>query len=209
MRVLVACEESQAVTIAFRAAGHEAYSCDIKPCSGGHPEWHYERDVFEVINFGWDMMIAHPDCTYLCNSGVCHLDTDPGRWKKLFAAADFFVRLMDADIPKICIENPIPHKYALRLIGRKYDQLIQPYHFGHLEMKATCYWLKRLPPLVNTTDLKYQTSQLPKSESQRIHYMSPGPERATLRSRTFSGVAAEKARQWGTDLNHDLFEGIA
>lgn len=202
MRVLVACEESQAVCIAFRNAGHEAYSCDILPCSGGHPEWHIQDDVLKHLNDGWDLMIAHPTCTYLANSGVCWLwnkDGSPNddRWENMSDGIEFFKRLLNADIPLIAVENPIPHKYANELIGRKYDQLIQPYQFGHPESKATCLWLNGLPKLQPTNDVKEIWKQLPKSEAQRIHYMSPGPERAKLRSKTFHGIAAAMAEQWG------------
>ena len=201
MKILVACEESQTVTIELRKLGHEAYSCDLQPCSGGHPEWHIHGDVLDVINQGWDMMIAHPTCTYLTNSGVRWLWNKDGsenkqRWNDLKEGAAFFKALLNAPIPLIAIENPIPHKYATELIGKKYDQLIQPYHFGHRESKATCLWLKGLPKLQPTNDVKHLWKALPKSIGQRIHYLSPGPERAKLRSKTFLGIAAAMAEQW-------------
>ena len=140
MKVLVACEESQTVTIELRKLGHEAYSCDIIDCSGGHPEWHIKSDaLIEAYSGKYDMMIAHPPCTYLCNSGVSWLYKDKSRWDNLDEGAAFFKKLLDAPIHKIAIENPIPHKYAVERIGRKYDQLIQPYNFGHTERKATCF----------------------------------------------------------------------
>lgn len=202
MKVLVACEESQVVCKAFRERGHEAYSCDILPCSGGHPEWHIQDDVLNVLNDGWDMMIAHPTCTYLTNSGVRWLWNKDGsrnedRWQKLKEGAEFFKALLDAPIPLIAIENPIPHKYAVKLIGRKYDQCIQPYHFGHTESKATCFWLKGLPKLQATNDVKEQWKKLPKNEAQRLHYLPPGPERAKLRSKTFPGIAKALTVQFG------------
>lgn len=202
VRVLVACEESQATTIELRKLGFDAWSCDLQDCSGGHPEWHIQGDVLNVLNDGWDMMIAHPPCTYLTNSGVCWLWNKDGsrneiRWQKLKEGAEFFKALLDAPIPLIAIENPIPHKYAVELIGRKYDQLVQPYHFGHTESKATCFWLKGLPKLIATNDVKEQWKQLPKNVSQRLHYLPPGPERAKLRSKTFNGVAQAMAEQWG------------
>ena len=203
-KVLVACEESQTVCKAFRALGIEAYSCDLQEPSGGHPEWHIQGDaVKEAYSGKYDMMIAHPPCTYLTNSGVCWLYNKDGsrneeRWRNLNEAAEFFKKLLDAPIPLIAIENPIPHKYGVKLIGRKYDQLVQPYHFGHTESKATCFWLKGLPRLIATNDVKEQWKQLPKNEAQRLHYLPPGPERAKLRSKTFQGIAKAMAEQWGT-----------
>ena len=204
-RVLVACEESQAVTIEFRKLGFEAYSCDILDCSGGHPEWHIKDDVLNHIDNEWDLMIGHPTCTYLTNSGVCWLYNKDGsrneeRWNKLKKGAEFFNNLMNAPISLIAIENPIPHKYAVELIGRKYDQLIQPYHFGHTESKATCFWLKGLPNLIKTDDVKEQWKKLPKNEAQRLHYLPPGPDRAKLRSKTYQGIAKAMANQWGNYL---------
>jgi len=203
MRVLVACEESGAVRDAFRALGHDAWSCDLQECSAD-PEFHIQGDVLEVINRGWDLMVGHPTCTYLCNSGVRHLHTDPGRWIELFDAADFFKALWDAPIRMIALENPIPHKYATRLIGERYTQLIQPWEYGHAESKATCLWLKGLPRLRPTDNVRAQFNALPKNEAQRIHYMSPGPERTKERSKTFPGIAAAMADQW-TNFNVDLF----
>lgn len=202
LNVLVACEESQEVTKAFRKLGHNAFSCDLQDCSGGKPEWHIKGDVLNVLNDGWDMMIAHPTCTYLTNSGVSWLWNKDGsrneeRWQNLKEGAEFFKALLNAPIPLIAIENPIPHKYAVKLIGRKYDQLIQPYQFGHAESKATCFWLKGLPKLKPTNDVKEQWKQLPKNEAQRLHYLPPCPERAKLRSKTFRGIAAAMAMQWG------------
>lgn len=203
VRVLVACEESQATTIELRKLGFDAWSCDLQDCSGGHPEWHIKGDVLNVLNDGWDMMIAHPTCTYLTNSGVCWLWNKDGsrnekRWQNLKEGAEFFKALLNAPIPLIAIENPIPHKYAVELIGQKYNQLIQPYQFGHAESKATCFWLKGLPKLKPTKDVKDEWKRLPKNEAQRLHYLPPGPERAKLRSKTFQGVAEAMAVQWGS-----------
>lgn len=198
MRVLVACEESQAVTKEFRARGHEAYSNDILPCSGGHPEWHIQGDALEVINDPrWDLMIAHPTCTFIANSGVRHLHTDENRWNELRKACEFFRRLLNCKIPKKALENPIPHKYAIQLIGRKYDQLIQPWMFGHTESKATCFWLEGLPKLTETCNVKYICDVLPKNRVQKIHHLPPSPERRLLRSKTFTGIAKAMAEQWG------------
>jgi hypothetical protein len=199
-RVLVACEESQATTIRLRAMGIEAFSADIQDCSGGHPEWHLKGDVLEHLNEGWDMIIAHPPCTYLTNSGVCWLTgkkAKEGRWDQMRDGAEFFKKIMEADCPLIAIENPIMHKHAVKIIGRKHDQLVQPFHFGHTERKATCFWLKGLPPLKHTNNVKEEMDKLPKSESQRLHHLPPSPERAKLRSKTFGGIADAMANQWG------------
>ena len=206
-KVLVACEESQAVTIAFRKLGIEAYSCDLQPCSGGHPEWHIQGDaIIEAYSGKYDMMIAHPTCTYLTNSGVCWLWNKDGirneeRWQKLKEGAEFFKALLDAPIPLKAIENPIPHKYALELIGRKYDQLVQPYMFGEPESKATCLWIEGLPSLKETNNVKHIWKELPKNQAQRLHYLPPGPERAKLRSKTYKGIAEAMATQWGAIIS--------
>ena len=199
MRVLVACEESQEVCKAFRAKGHEAYSCDIIPCSGGHPEWHIKDDVLKHLGEGWDMMIGHPTCTYLCNSGVCHLYKKDGainheRWILKEKASDFFYKLWDADIPKICLENPIPHKYADL---PAYTQIIHPWMFGHTEQKATCLWLKGLPLLKETNNVYNEMMTLPKRERERLHHLPPSKDRAKIRSKTFVGIAEAMATQWG------------
>ena len=205
-KILIACEESQAACIEFRKLGHEAYSCDILPASGGHPEWHIQGDAIKEAYSGkYDLMIAHPPCTYLTNSGVCWLTNKDGskntkRWEGLKEGAEFFKKLLNAPIPKIAVENPIPHKYAVEIIGAKYNQLVQPYHFGHPESKATCFWLKGLPELKHTNDVKHIWKSLPKKEAQRLHYMSPGPERAKLRSKTYPGIAKAMAEQWSLYL---------
>ena len=197
MRVLVACEYSGRVREAFRALGHDAWSCDLLPADD-ESEYHYQCDVREVLDNGWDLMVAHPPCTYLTNSGVRWLHTDPERWQHLDEAAEFFSALLDANIPKKCIENPIPHRYALERIGnRRYTQLIQPYMFGHMETKATCLWLVGLDPLEPTTDLKEQTMALPASQRGRIHRLPPGEDRWKLRSLTYQGIADAMASQWG------------
>lgn len=143
LRVLVACEESQTVCIEFRKRGHDAYSCDLKPCSGGHPEWHYERDIFEVIPMGWDMMIAHPPCTHLASSGAKHFEKKKidGRQQQ---GIDFFMAFTKTNIPKVCIENPVG---IMSTVYRNPDQIIQPYFFGHEAQKTTCLWLTGLPKL--------------------------------------------------------------
>jgi len=195
MKILVACEYSGRVRDAFIAKGHDAMSCDLLPTDVPGP--HYQGDVFDIIRYGWDLMIAHPPCTYLTNSGVCHLHTDITRWPKLFDAGNFFKMLDNCCIPKIAIENPIPHKYAAALMGRKYDQIIQPHMFGHMETKATCLWLRNLPKLVATNDVKTEMLLLPKNMRQRLHYLPPSKDRWKIRSATFPGIANAMAEQWG------------
>lgn len=150
MRVLVACEFSDVVRQAFERRGHHAWSCDLLP-SEGEGLFHIRDDVLKCLERpgGWDLMIAHPPCTYLCNSGVRWLNTVPGRRDRMRDAARFFIKLQRANIPLIAIENPIPHKYAKQWIGA-YSQIIQPWQFGHGETKATCLWLKGLPALMPT-----------------------------------------------------------
>ncbi len=190
MKVLIACEESQEVCKAFRELGHEAFSCDVEPCSGGHPEWHLEGDVSNYLyDRDWDLMIAHPPCTRLCNSGVRWLN-ERDLWKEMAEAALFFKRLMNAPIAKIVIENPIPHKYAVDIIGKNYDQLIQPWQFGHGETKATCLWLKNVPELKPT--------DIVEGRENRIHKLPPSKDRAMLRSKTYPGIAKAMAEQWGS-----------
>lgn len=187
MNVLIGCEESQVVTEAFINAGHNAMSCDLNyPGAKGLP--HYQGDVLDIINDGWDMFICHPECTRLCNSGVRWL-AERELWVEMRDAAEFFKTCMNAPIPLKCMENPIPHKYALEIIGRKYDQIIQPWQFGHGETKATCLWLDGLPKLVSTNEVT--------GREQRVWKVSPGPERARIRSRTFEGIANAMAQQWG------------
>ena len=188
MRVLVACEYSGAVRDAFTALGHEAMSCDLLPTES--PGAHHQGSVLDVLNDGWDLMIAHPPCTFLCNSGVRWLAENPDRWRDLDAACHFFNALLDAPIPRICIENPIPHRHAVQRIGgRKYTQIIHPWQHGHGETKATCLWLKGLPPLTPTAIVDGRV--------QRIHRMPPGKNRSKERSKTYAGIASAMAAQWG------------
>ena len=197
MKILIACEYSGRVRDAFKALGHDAWSCDILPTDS--PGQHLQCDITTVLNNGWDLMVAHPPCTYMTNSGVSWLHKDPTRWGKLDEAAAFFKLLMDAPIPRICIENPIMHKYAKERIGwAKQSQIIQPWMFGHMEQKATCLWLKNLPLLVPTNNVKADMMKLPDNERQRLHYLPPGPNRWKLRSTTFQGIAQAMATQWST-----------
>lgn len=180
MRVLVACEFSGIVRDAFAARGHEAMSCDILPSE--RPGWHYEGDVRDVLDDGWDLMVAHPPCTYLAVSGARWFKDRPQQQADALA----FVRLLlDAPIPRIALENPIS---VISSAIRKPDQIIQPWQFGHGETKATCLWLKGLPPLV-------PTNIVPEREP-RVHRMAPGPDRWRERSRSFPGIAAAMADQW-------------
>jgi hypothetical protein len=188
MKALIACEESQIVCKAFREKGHEAYSCDLQDCSGGHPEWHIKDDARKVLySQKWGLVIAHPPCTRLANSGVRWLH-ERDLWAELDNAREFFMEFWNygAFGNAICIENPIPHKYADL---PKYDQIIQPWQFGHPESKSTCLWLFNLP--------KLQPTNIVERKEQRIWRMPPSPERSKLRSKTFPGIAAAMAQQWG------------
>lgn len=196
MRVLVACEYSGRVRDAFIRRGHDAMSCDLLPTDSTGP--HYQGDVQNILGDNWDLMVAHPPCTYMTNSGVTWLHKDPTRWAKLDDAAAFFKMLLDAPIEKIAVENPIMHKYAKERIGGvKQTQVVQPWMFGHTEQKATCLWLKNLPPLVPTNDVKAEMLQLPDNERQRLHYLPPSADRWKLRSTTYMGIAEAMADQWG------------
>lgn len=204
MRVLVACEESQAVCIAFRERGHEAYSNDIQECSGGHPEWHLQMDTLEAIKLKrWDMMIAFPPCTYLTFAGTRHWN-NPGRLKKRLAALNFFAKIWLADIPKIAIENP---RGCASPVIAKYSQEIQPYYFGDDDMKTTWLWLKGLPLLIHQErDNLFSNrthSDKPKPHSYlktsgKPTYFADGKTRDPKeRSKTFPGIAKAMAQQWG------------
>jgi hypothetical protein len=209
MKILVACEESQAVTKELRKLGHQAFSCDLLPCSGGHPEWHFKQDVFEVIKQGWDMMIAHPPCTFLAVSGARWLYNKDGsknveRYKNQAEALDFVQKLMDAPINKIAIENPIS---VISSNIRKPDQIIQPYMFGDKAQKSTCLWLKNLPKLVPTDIVdkgefiefiskKGVKKKQPKWYFDALKDAKTPAERRTLRSKTFKGIAEAMATQW-------------
>ena len=195
MKILIGCEYSGVVRDAFIALGHEAISCDLLPTDSPGP--HYQCDVREVLNLGWDLGIFHPSCTYMTNSGVCWLHKDPSRWAKLDEGAAFFRDMLNAPIPHIAVENPIMHRYAKELIGGvRQSQVIQPWMFGHMEQKATCLWLKGLPLLKPTNNVKEAMMLLPKRERQRLHYLPPSPDRWKLRSTTYSGIANAMASQW-------------
>jgi site-specific DNA-cytosine methylase len=182
MRVLVACEYSGVVRSAFRAAGHDAWSCDLLPAEDGDAH-HYQQNVLTLLDKGWDLMIAHPPCTHLAVSGA--------RWFKekvleQLQALEFVRRLLDAPIPSIALENPVS---VISSKIRKPDQIIQPWQFGHGETKATCLWLKNLP--------KLQPTNIVEGREGRVWKMGPSPDRWKERSRTYTGIAAARAEQWG------------
>lgn len=184
MRVLVACEESQEVTRELRRLGHEAYSCDIEPCSGGHPEWHLQQDVTQLLKIKWDMIIAFPPCTDLAVSGARYFEQKrkDGRQQK---SIEFFMMFADCGCPKTAIENPVG---IMSGIYRKPDQIIQPWQFGHGETKRTCLWLKGLP--------KLEPVHIVPGREQRVWKMPPGKDRAKMRSKTYPGIAKAMAEQW-------------
>lgn len=196
MKILIACEYSGRVRDAFAKQGHYAMSCDLLPTDA--PGLHYQGNVQDILYDGWDLMIAHPPCTYMTNSGVTWLHKYPDRWALLDDAAKFFNLLLNAPIERIAIENPIMHKYAKERIGnRKQNQVIQPWMFGHTEQKATCLWLKNLPLLQPTNNVKNEMMKLPANERQRLHYLPPSKDRWKLRSTTYQGIADAMANQWG------------
>lgn len=200
MKVLVACEFSGIVRDAFRSRGHDAWSCDLLPTEklGAH----IQSDVLRCLNpskflgVKFDLVIAHPPCTYLCNSGVRWLYNKDGsqntqRWNNMIIASEFFRIFLNFYCDKVAVENPIPHKYAVEIIGRTYDQTIQPWQFGHGETKKTCLWLKNLP--------KLKPTNIVKGREVRIHKMSPSKDRGKLRSITYQGIATAMAEQWGNN----------
>jgi hypothetical protein len=185
MRVLIACEFSGTVRDAFAACGHDAWSCDLLPTE--RPGKHFRGDISGFLDEGWDLMIAHPPCTYLASSGARWW---PGREREQAEALNFVRLLLDAPIPKIALENPIG---CISTHIRRPDQIIQPWQFGHGEVKATCLWLKDLPPLVPTSIVPGRMA--------RVHRASPGPDRWKERSRTLPGIAQAMAEQWGCVQN--------
>lgn len=188
MRVLVACEFSGTVRDAFRARGHDAMSCDILPTE--RPDGpHHQGDVRDVLDDDWDLMVAHPPCTYLANSGVRWLYEKEGRWDLMRQGAEFFKMLLDAPIPRIAVENPVMHKHARAIIGEGPTQTVQPYEFGTAETKRTGLWLRGLPKLVPT---EIVTGPI----HARVHRMAPSPDRWRERSRFYPSIAAAMAEQW-------------
>jgi len=219
MNGIITHEESQVVTDAFRNKGNKFYSNDIIDCSGNHPEWHYQGDVFDVLEGKinrLDFLGCHPVCQYLSNSGVRWLASVKSRkgyewsekyqihinwvrFKLMEEAAEHFGQMLNIVkiVGKGYVENPIMHKYATEIIGAEYTQIIQPYQFGHKEQKATCLWLVNLPELQDTNNVYKEMMKLPYSERAKVHYAPPGPERAKARSKTYKGVAEAMADQWG------------
>lgn len=218
LRILVGCEESQAVTKELRALGHDAYSCDLLPCSGGHPEWHLQSDIFNIINKGgwtmserltqvkldrWDMLICFPPCTDLAVSGARHFErkiADGSQQKSI----EFFMALANCNIPHIAIENPIG---IMSKVWRKPDQIIQPWQFGDKAQKSTCLWLKGLPKLIPTdivekgeffefTSKKGEKKRMPMWYYKALLDAKTPEQRRTLRSKTFGGIAKAMATQW-------------
>lgn len=206
LRVLVACEESQAITKEFRKIGHNAFSCDLQECSGGHPEWHILGDCLkEAYSHKYDLMIAHPPCTYLTCTGARWLYNKDGskntsRWDAMYKSLEFVKALMNAPIKSIAIENPVG---LISSHIRKPDQIVQPYQFGDPHKKTTCLWLKNLPPLEPTkiVDVEYMTTSTGKRFSKWYWETSllPVHERSKARSKTFNGMAKAIAQQWGKE----------
>jgi len=202
MRILVACEESQVVTKAFRAMGREAYSCDILPCSGGHPEWHMQQDVLPLLKEEWDIIIAFPPCTYISNAGACRLYPQKGvlnqdRYKKGIEAKEFFMQFYNANCKQIAIENPISSKVFNM---PKHSQQIQPYMFGHPHTKKTRLWVKGLPLLIPTEIVKPISPYVPSGTSRKDRSKYGSAKRgddSKNRSKTFQGIADAMAAQWG------------
>lgn len=199
MKVLIGCEESQTVCIEFRKRGHEAYSCDIQPCSGGHPEWHIQDDVLKVITRErWGMGIFFPECKYSTSCANRHFPNNPDRWQKRLNAMVFDKNLLESNIEKIALENPIG---AICTWIRKPDQIINPYHFGHRESKKTGLWLKNLPILKHTNVVEPEWRIAPNGKRYNpFHWSTPStdnPENAKLRSKTYPGIAKAMAEQWG------------
>lgn len=194
MKILVACEESQRVCIEFRKRGHEAYSCDIEPCSGGHPEWHLQVDATKLLKMQWDMIIAFPPCTFLSNAGARHLykggELNEERFRKGLEAKEFFLKFWNANCPKIVVENPISSKiYNMP----PHTQEIQPWQFGHPVQKKTRLWIKGLPELKPTNVVDYKCN----CHEAGTWFMKGGKDRQKNRSKTFPGIAKAMAEQWG------------
>ena len=206
MNVLVACEESQAVCKAFRERGHNAFSCDLKPCTGGHPEWHIQGDVLPLLDKKWDLIIAHPPCTYMSKAGARWMYPTAGnisqeRLAKAMEAKEFFLKILNADCDRIAIENPRP----LKVVDLpKPSQVIQPYQFGHPYSKATCLWLKGLPPLEPTEVLtEYKpycpsnTGGVTRGQSHNKGGAIRAADDSVNRSKTFLNIARAMSEQWG------------
>ena len=190
VRILVAFEKHGRVRDAFRARGHDATSCDIEPSTAGGP--HIQADALPLMRQRWDMVIAHPPCTFLTNSGVRWLHERPERWEMLEDAAAVFRACLDANAPAVAVENPIMHKHAVALVGRRHDCTVQPYEHGDPYTKRTAFWLKGLPPLMPT-----QIVANARTAIAAVANMGPSPDRAEKRSITYPGIARAMAQQWG------------
>lgn len=197
-KVLIACEYSGIVRDAFRKQGFDAYSCDLRPTES-NSKYHFKEDVFKTLKRkDWGLMIAHPPCTYLANSGSRWLYEKDERWQDMIKGAVFFRKLLNADIPHIAVENPIMHNWGKKVIGQDYDQSFQPYHFGHLESKRICLWLKNLPKLEYTDVVEKEAKNQSKKELHKKHWLGSGNSKE--RSRFFEGVAKAMAKQWGEHI---------
>jgi len=195
MRVLVACEYSGRVRDAFRARGHDAVSCDLLPTEAPGP--HVLGDVRDMLLQRWDLVIAHPPCTRLCNSGVRWL-AERNLWDDMRAAARFFLTCLYANAPRVAVENPVMHGYARAIIGRGPDFTVQPWQFGDPAKKRTCFWTRGLPSLRPTSDMTAGDARA------ECHLAPPGPDRWRERSRTYPGIAEAMADQWGKENDHGI-----
>ena len=194
MRVLVGCERSGTVRRAFAQLGHDAYSADIEPADDGGP--HLRGDVREMLDLGWDLAVFHPPCTYLANSGVHLFKKHPERWRQMEEAVEFFRTLLNAPIPKVAVENPVVHPYALSGIGVRPAQRIQPYEHGDTRSKATCLWLRGLPPLKKTHWVRDEAFSGDHWDREWIIRMGPGTDRQRARSVFPASIARAMAVQW-------------
>jgi len=186
MKVLIACEFSGVGREAFKAKGHDAWSCDLLPTE--IPGQHIQGDVRTILRFGWDLIIAHPSCTRLCNSGVRWLH-ERNLWDEMREGAEFFKECLNGNALKIAVENPVMHKYAVEIIGRKHDFSVQPYEHGEPYTKRTCFWTKGLPKITPTKIIE--------ERYPAVHRASPGPDRWKERSRSYPGIMNALAEQWG------------
>lgn len=212
LKVLIACEEIQTICKEFRRVGHNAFSCDIQECSGGHPEWHIKGDVLDQLNKDWDLIIAHPPCTYLSNAGARWLFPNKvlnkERYEKGLDGKDFFMKLLNAKCKRVVVENPTPSKiYNLP----ECTQVIQPYYFGDDFMKRTCLWIKGLPNLKhkNPKTLKIPEPLYVMSNGKKAHFTDAakgGKNRAKERSKTFPGIAKAMVEQWSKYILEKLKE---
>jgi len=190
VKVLVACEYSGRVRDAFIEAGHDAMSCDILPDENFPSGPHYQGDVRPLLRESWDLVVAHPPCTRLCNSGVRWLH-ERNLWDEMREGAEFFLDCLNANAPLVAVENPVMHRYAKEIVGRGPDFTVQPWQFGDPAKKRTCFWVRGLPPLVPTSSMTAADAK------PDCHMASPGPNRWKERSRTYQGIAKAMAAQWG------------